>query len=230
MKMKLLIGNKCYSSWSLRPWLLMTAKGIAFDEVLVLLDEPGFRDTVLGHAPGSGGTVPCLVHGAVAVWETLAIVEYLAEQFPNMRIWPEEAAARAHARAISSEMHAGFSALRSACHMNLGKRYATKDRGPDVAKNVARITEIWRDARSRFGAGGPFLYGDFSAADAMYAPVVTRFETYAIAVDPVSRAYMDAVLNHPAYRQWLEAALNEPWIVAHDESDEPAIANLRQPA
>jgi glutathione S-transferase len=228
--MKLLIGNKCYSSWSLRPWLLMTAKGIAFDEVLVLLDEPGFRETVLGHAPGSGGTVPCLVDGEVVVWETLAIAEYLAEQFPKLHVWPEEAGARAHARAISAEMHAGFSALRGACHMNLGKRYATRDRGPDVAKNVARITGIWREARSRFGVGGPFLYGDFSAADAMFAPVVTRFETYAIAVDPVSRAYMDAVLAHAAYAKWLEAALNEPWIVVHDESDEPAIANLRKPA
>lgn len=232
MKMKLLTGNKCYSSWSLRPWLLMTAKGIAFDEVLVLLDEPGFRETVLGHAPGSGGTVPCLVDGEVVVWETLAIAEYLAELFPKLHIWPEEVAARAHARAISSEMHAGFNALRGACPMNLGKRYAARDRGADVARNVARITEVWRAARSRFGAaaGGPFLYGDFSAADAMFAPVVTRLDTYAIAVDPASRAYMDAVLAHPAYGKWLAAALNEPWIVAHDEVDEPAIANLRKPA
>lgn len=228
--MKLLVGNKCYSSWSLRPWLLMTAKGIAFDEVLVLLDEPGFRETVIGHAPGSGGTVPCLVAGDIVVWETLAIIEYLAERHPELHLWPQDRAARAHARSISSEMHAGFGALRSACHMNLGKRYATKDRGPDVAKNVARVTEIWREARSRFGVCGPFLYGDFCAADAMYAPVVTRLDTYAIAVDPVSRAYMDAVLAHPAYGKWLEGALKEPWIVAHDEIDETAIANLRQSA
>jgi glutathione S-transferase len=230
--MKLLIGNKCYSSWSLRPWLLMAARGIAFDEVLVLLDEPGFRDTVLGHAPGSGGTVPCLIDGKVVVWETLAITEYLAETHPQLGIWPTDRTARAHARAISSEMHAGFGALRNACPMNLGKRYAARDRGAAVARNVDRICQVWREARSRFGtaAGGPFLYGDFCAADAMYAPVVTRLDTYAIAVDPVARAYMDAVLAHPAYRQWLAAALGEPWIVAHDEIDEPAIANLRKHA
>lgn len=229
--MKLLIGNKCYSSWSLRPWLLMTAKGIAFDEIMVPLDEPGFRETVLEHAPGSGGTVPCLVDGAVAVWETLAIAEYLAEAYPALGIWPVDKSARAHARAISSEMHAGYGALRSACPMNLGKRYAARDRGADVARNVARICQVWNEALSRFGAAsGPFLYGDFSAADAMFAPIVTRLDTYDISVDATSRAYMDCVLAHPAYRQWLAAALAESWIVAHDEVDEPAIANLRQPA
>jgi glutathione S-transferase len=227
--MKLLIGNKCYSSWSLRAWLLLAAKEIAFDEVLVLLDEPGFKEAIHAHAPQSGGTVPTLVDGEVAVWETLAIAEYLHERFPERGIWPKDVAARAHARAVSSEMHAGFQALRGACPMNLGKRYAARDRGPDVAKNVARISEIWREARSRFGekAGGPFLYGEFSAADAMYAPVVARLDTYAIPVDEVSAEYMRAVFALPAYRQWRDAALKERWIVALDEVDEPAIANLR---
>lgn len=226
--MKLLIGNKCYSSWSLRAWLLMRAKGIAFEEVLVPLDQPGFKEAIFAAAPGSGGTVPTLVDGEVAVWETLAIAEYLHERHPDLGIWPGDPAARAHARAVASEMHGGFTALRSACPMNLGKRFAARDRGEGVARDVARVTAIWREARERFGAGGPFLYGAFTAADAMFAPVVTRLETYAIAVDPVSDGYMRAVLALPAYRQWLAAALSEPWIVAQDEVDEPATADLRR--
>jgi glutathione S-transferase len=226
--MKLLIGNKCYSPWSLRAWLLMRVKGLAFEEVLVPLDQPGFKETIFAHAPGSGGTVPTLVDGDVAVWETLAIAEYLHEVHPDLGVWPRDPGARAHARATASEMHGGFAALRNACPMNLGKRFAAKDRGAAVARDVARITAIWREARERFGADGPFLYGRFSAADAMFAPVVTRLDTYAIAVDPVSAAYLRAVLDLPAYREWLAAALAEPWIVAQDEVDEPATATLRQ--
>ena len=226
--MKLLIGNKCYSSWSLRAWLLLRAKGISFEEQLVLLDEPGFKDKVFAAAPGSGGTVPTLVDGEIAVWETLAIAEYLHDRFPDAGIWPGDRAARAHARAISSEMHAGFTALRGACPMNLGKRYAARDRGPGVAKDVERITGLWRQAREHFGVAGPLLYGEFSAADAMFAPVVTRLDTYGIAVDPISQAYIEAMLAMPAYRDWLGGALAEPWIVAHDEIDEPATADLRK--
>jgi len=225
--MKLLIGNKCYSSWSLRAWLLMRVAGIAFTEQLVPLDEPGFKETVFAAAPGSGGTLPMVVDGDVAVWETLAICEYLHDTHPQTGVWPRDVAARAHARAVSSEMHAGFMALRSTCPMNLGKRFATRDRGPGVARDVERLTALWRQARERFGAGGPFLYGAFSAADAMFAPVVTRFDTYGIAVDPVSQDYMRAILALPAYREWLAAALVEPWIVAQDEVDEPALVDLR---
>ena len=225
--MKLLIGNKCYSSWSLRAWLLMRVAGIAFTEQLVPLDEPGFKEAVFAAAPGSGGTLPMVVDGDVAVWETLAICEYLHDTHPQAGIWPRDVAARAHARAVSSEMHAGFMALRSACPMNLGKRFATRDRGPGVARDVERLTALWRQARERFGTGGPFLYGAFSAADAMFAPVVTRFDTYGIVVDPVSQDYMRAILALPAYREWLAAALVEPWIVAQDEVDEPALVDLR---
>jgi len=225
--MKLLIGNKCYSSWSLRPWLLMRVAGIAFTEQLVPLDEPGFKEAVFAAAPGSGGTLPMVVDGDIAVWETLAICEYLHDTYPQAGIWPRDKAARAQARAVSSEMHAGFMELRSACPMNLGKRFAGRDRGPGVARDVERITGLWRHARERFGDGGPFLYGEFSAADAMYAPVVTRLDTYGIAVDPVSQDYMQAVLALPAYREWLAAALVEPWVVAHDEVDEPALVDLR---
>lgn len=228
--MRLLIGNKCYSSWSLRAWLLMRATGIAFEETMVLLDEPGFKETVFTEAPGSGGTVPTLVDGEVAVWETLAIAEYLHEKHPEAGIWPREQAARAHARAVSSEMHAGFTALRGACPMNLGKRFAQRDRGPAVARDVERITAIWREARERFGrsGSGPFLYGSFSAADAMFAPVVTRLDTYGFTVDAVSQSYIRAILSLPAYRQWLAAALSESWVVPHDEVDEPALVDLRQ--
>lgn len=226
--MKLLIANRCYSSWSLRAWLLLAAKGIAFEEQLVLLDDPGFKDKVLAAAPGSGGTAPTLIDGEVAVWETLAIAEYLHDRFPQAGIWPADPAARAHARAISSEMHAGFSVLRGACPMNLGKRYAACDRGPGVARDVARITAVWRQARERFGAGGPFLYGEFSAADAMFAPVVTRLDTYAITVDAISQAYIEAVLALPAYRDWLAGALAEARIAAHEKADEPAVADLRK--
>jgi len=228
--MKLLIGNKCYSSWSLRAWLLLRATGIAFEEKLVLLDEPGFKEAIFAEAPESGGTVPTLVDGDVAVWETLAIAEYLHETHPEAGIWPRDPAARAHARAISSEMHAGFTALRGACPMNLGKRYASRDRGAAVTRDVERITGIWRQARERFaGSGqGPFLYGAFSAADAMYAPVVTRLDTYGIVVDAASQDYMHAVLGLPAYREWLTAALAEPWVVAQDEVEEPALADFRR--
>lgn len=228
--MKLLIGNKCYSSWSLRMWLLMRAKGLPFEEIMVPLDQPGFKETIYRHAPHSAGTVPTLVDGPVAVWETLAIAEYLHEKHPHHGVWPRDAAARAHARAISSEMHGGFGALRSACPMNLGKHFPTRDRGEGVARDVARICAIWRETREAYGtrAGGAFLYGAFSAADAMFAPVVTRLATYSIPVDQVSATYMSAVLDMPAYRDWLAAALSEPWIVDQDEVDEPALANLRQ--
>ena len=151
-----------------------------------------------------------------------------ARPIEDAEVWPRDPQARAMARSIAAEMHAGFAGLRSACPMNLGKRFGERDRGTAVARDVARITEIFREARGRFGAGGPFLFGAFSAADAMYAPVVTRLDTYAIAVDPVSRDYMDAVLALPAYQAWLEAALKEPWVLPHDEVDEKPIAVLRK--
>jgi glutathione S-transferase len=175
------------------------------------------------------GLVPTLVDGEITVWESLSILEYVAEVFPEKQLWPEERAARAHARSISSELHAGFGALRSACPMNLGKRFARRDRGAEVAGDAFRIAGIWREARERFGkgAGGPFLYGRFTAADAMYAPIVTRLDTYDFEVDGEARAYMDAVLGHDAFQAWLEAALEEEWIVAEDEVDEPALVNLR---
>ncbi|ACA17560.1 Glutathione S-transferase domain [Methylobacterium sp. 4-46] len=221
----LVIANKVYSSWSLRPWLALRHAGIPFDEVLIPLDQPDTRARILAHSPA--GRVPVLIDGEVTVWESLAILEYAAERWPEAGIWPGERAARAHARAISAEMHSGFQALCAALPMNLGRRYAARDRGPAVAADFARVTAIWRDARARFGAGGPFLFGAFSGADAMFAPVVTRLDTYAVAVDPEVRAYMEAVLGLPALAAWREAALREPWIVPADELDEAPAATLR---
>lgn len=216
--MQLIIGNKRYSSWSLRPWLVMTHFGLAFEETLIQLDTPQFAEEVRRFSPS--GRVPCLIDGDISVWETLAIIEYLAESFPNEPIWPRDKAARAVARAISNEMHAGFAALRSACPMNLRRTYAYRDRGEGAARDVARITALWRDARKRFGAGGPFLFGDFSAADAMYAPVVLRLTGYNWPLDSDTVEYVAAVHELPAMKAWKEAAQAEPWIVHADEIDE----------
>ncbi|HEY8565606.1 MAG TPA: glutathione S-transferase family protein [Beijerinckiaceae bacterium] len=221
----LVIANKLYSSWSLRPWILMKAFGLPFDEVVLPLDTPEFRTEVARYSPA--GRVPVLVDGDVTVWDSLAIAEYLAETHPDHAIWPRDSAARALARAISAEMHSGFQGLRSACPMNLGKRFAPRDRGEAAARDVERFTAIIRDARERFGADGPFLFGAFSAADAMYAPMATRLDTYSISVDPVSQAYIHAVLDHPAFRQWRDAALAETWIVDHDEVDEEPVEIYR---
>lgn len=220
----LVIGNKLYSSWSMRPWLLLRGLGIAFDEVLLPMRTDIFAAELPRYSPA--GKVPVLVDGDVAVWDSLAIAEYAAERWPEAGVWPASRHARATARAVSAEMHSGFTALRAACPMNLGKRFAPADRGEKVAADVARILGIFRDARARFGGGGPFLFGAFSAADAMFAPVLTRFETYAIPLDPVSAAYSEAVLGLPAYRDWLEAALAEPWTMPGNEGENP-VRDLR---
>lgn len=225
--LRLLIANKCYSSWSLRPWLTMRALAIPFEETLIPFSDPDFKVKVTAFS--GAGLVPVLIDGDVTVWESLAIIEYLAERFPDRGVWPASPAARAHARAISAEMHASFTALRGACPMNLGKRFAQRGRGADVTSDVARIVYLWREARERFAApeDGPFLYGSFSGADAMYAPVASRLDTYAFEVEPEARAYMDAILSHAAFVEWRMAALAEPWIEPQDEVDEPARENLR---
>jgi glutathione S-transferase len=166
------------------------------------------------------------VDGDITVWESIAIIDYLAERFPDKTVWPKDLKARTFARVISNEMHAGFRGLRGACPMNIRKRYAAIDRGELVAKDVARITHLWTKALTEFGkpsGQGPFLFGGFTAADAMFAPAVTRLQTYSIKVDPVIRAYMDAVLASPAFKAWHTDAMAEPWTVAHDEVDEPSI-------
>jgi glutathione S-transferase len=223
----LVIANKCYSSWSMRPWLLLKQLGIAFDEITVPLDLPDTKARVLKHSPA--GKVPILIDGDVTVWETIAIMEHVGEAY-DAPVWPADRKARAMARSIAAEMHSGFSALRSACPMNLGKKFAQKDRGEAVARDVARFVEIVRQAREHFGAGGPFLFGAFSAADAMYAPLVTRLDTYSIALDATTRAYADAILILPAFQEWRSAAMEEEWIVEADEVDEEAIEEYRKAA
>ncbi len=213
----LVVGNRNYSSWSLRGWLAARMAGIEFEEQLVRLSEPGSRAVLLRHSPA--GKVPILKHGARVVWDSLAIVEYLAEQRPQAGLWPADPDARALARSIAAEMHAGFVALRQHMPMNLKKRLPGKGQGPGVAADIARIGAIWQDCRSRFGAGGPFLFGEPCAADAMYAPVATRFRTYGVGLEPVAQAYADAVLAWPAFLEWQAAALEEPWIIAEDEVD-----------
>ena len=223
----LVIANKLYSSWSLRPWLLMKQLGLTFDEVLVPLDLPETKVRVLQYSPA--GKVPILIDGDVTVWETLAIMEYVDDAL-GVRVWPEDRKARAMARSISAEMHSGFSSLRAACPMNLGKKYERRDRGAGVASDLARFSEIVRQARARFGKTGPFLFGAFSAADAMFAPLATRLDTYSIELDADTQSYVDAMLSLPAFVEWRDAALRETWIVENDEVDEKAIENYRNAA
>ncbi len=224
MALKLIIGNKNYSSWSLRPWIALKVAGIAFDEQVISLDAKDFKAQVT--KVSGTGKVPALADGDVHVWESLAILEYLAETFPQARLWPADPQARAQARAIAAEMHAGFVPLRRELPMNMWRPVKPRELTPEAAANVARIDAMWTDCRNRFGAGGPFLFGAFGAADAMYAPVVSRFHTYGVAVGPVARAYMDAVTALPAWAEWRAAALREPWILAEDEVDWPTV--LRQ--
>lgn len=208
MALTLIIGNKNYSSWSLRAWLALRMAGLAFEEQRIPLSVAGTRAAILRHSPA--GWVPVLHDGALTVWDSLAICEYAAEQAPQAGLWPAEAAARAHARAISAEMHAGFAALRSALPMNLRAEGAHLALAPEVHAEVERVVAIWEGCRARSGLAGPFLFGSFTIADAMYAPVVTRFHSYGVALPPAARAYADAVRALPALCEWTAAARAEP--------------------
>jgi glutathione S-transferase len=221
LPLTLVIGNKNYSSWSFRPWIAMKTTGIPFEEVLISLEAKDFKERIL--KVSGTGKVPVLVDGTVSVWESLSILEYLAEKFPDRKFWPDDPAARAHARTVASEMHAGFVPLRNHCPMNMWRPVIKRDLPDDVAGNVQRIDALWTDCRVRFGASGPFLFGAFGAADAMYAPVVSRLHTYEIEVGPASKAYMAAVMALPAWAEWRAAALQEPWILPHDEPDWPTV-------
>ena len=221
MSLHLIIGNKNYSSWSLRPWLAMKAGGIAFDETVISLEARDFKARVT--ALSGAGKVPVLLDGDVRVWESLAIIEYLAEKFPSAGLWPRQADARAHARAVAAEMHAGFLPLRRHLPMNFWRPVKHRALDDGAGADVKRIDAIWRDCRQRFSADGPFLYGTFGAADAMYAPVVSRFHTYAVEIGDVSRQYMAAVMALPAWAEWRDAARREPWVLSHDEVDWPNV-------
>ncbi len=225
--MHLTIANKLYSSWSMRPWLVMRAIGLDFEETVIPLRQPDTAERIKAYSPT--GKVPVLTDGEVKVWESLAIISYLADVHPEKPIWPEGRVARAHAKSIAMEMHAGFQALRQACPMNLGKRFRTPPLTDDIKANVERIEQIWREARSRFAHGGPYLFGDFTAADAMYAPVATRLDTYSFPVAADTRDYIDAIYAHPAFVEWRDAALAEPvgWTIAAYEEGHEMIEDLR---
>ncbi|MBI5612589.1 MAG: glutathione S-transferase family protein [Gammaproteobacteria bacterium] len=211
----LVIGNKNYSSWSLRPWLALKQAGIAFSECYIPLYVGDWRGQVLKYSPS--GKVPALQHGTVRVWDSLAICEYLADRFPEKQLWPAEIAARAEARAVSAEMHSGFLALRHGMFMNIRRRMPTRGRTPEVLQDIERITAIWNDCRARHAAGGPFLFGRFCIADAMYAPVALRFQTYQVAVDGAAGEYMRMLLALPAVREWVAAAHAETEKILHYE-------------
>ncbi len=216
-KLRLVIGNKNYSSWSLRPWMALTMAKLPFIEEMILLDTPEFKSEVARHS--GAGRVPVLYHGKLMIWDSLAILEYLADAFPQKGLWPATAGARAMARSAASEMHSGFQALRNACPMNLRRPKRSVAMDQAVHKDVARIEALWRTARDKHAKGGKFLFGKFSNADAMFAPVVTRLETYDIAVANDTREYMANVVATDAFAAWKEAALKETWVVPSDEVD-----------
>ncbi|HVK93835.1 MAG TPA: glutathione S-transferase family protein [Noviherbaspirillum sp.] len=204
--LKLVIGNKNYSSWSMRPWVAMTAFGIPFEEVRISLGQPDTSMHIAEHS--DAGRVPVLIDGETTVWDSLAICEYLAEQFPDKNLWPRDVAARAKARSMCAEMHSGYAGLRAAMWMNIRANFAGKGRTPEAQADIARICEIWEEclhgARQH-----QFLFGDFSIVDAYYSPVVMRFRTYGVWLPPVVQAYTDRVVAHPAVAQWMREALDE---------------------
>jgi glutathione S-transferase len=210
----LVIGSKNYSSWSLRPWLLLRQFGVAFDEIVLPLDTPEFRERIAGYSPT--GRVPVLHDGDVRVWDSLAICEYANERFLGGHGWPTAAAARAQARAISAEMHSGFAALRSELPMNCRKRVRNHAVSAEAAHDIARVKTIWREARERHADAGDFLFGPFGIADAMYAPVVLRFLGYDVMLDARERRYVDTIRSLPALTQWIAATVNEAPAPLHE--------------
>jgi glutathione S-transferase len=218
MAPKLVIGNKNYSSWSMRPWIALRATNIAFEEVFIpLYTGAADKEKILSFS--RSGKVPALVDGDVTVWDSLAIIEYVAERFPEARLWPQDRASRAHARSISAEMHSGFMALRNECGMNLHRPVKPVALSDDARANIARVQQIWTECRQRYGKAGPFLFGAFSGADAMYAPVVHRFRTYAIEVVPEAQAYMETMTALPAFQEWTRAGLAETLVIEQLETD-----------
>ncbi|MEQ1879699.1 MAG: glutathione S-transferase family protein [Burkholderiales bacterium] len=213
--LKLVIANKAYSSWSLRPWLLMKQAGIDFEEIRIPLHQAGTRNAILNYSPA--GRVPVLLDDNLTIWDSLAIAEYLAEKFPQKNLWPRDAAMRARARSIGAEMHSGFSALRTSMQMNVRKKIPGRVQSAEVAADIARIDAMWTECRVAHGNGGPFLFGQFCIADAMYAPVATRFRTYSVALSQPAQTYADHILGMPAMQAWVRDAQTETEVIAHYE-------------
>jgi len=218
--LKLILGNKAYSSWSMRGWLALKASGLDFEELVVPLYDGGWDERREGDefAPSSG-KVPLLWHNDLVVWDSLAIIEYCAELTELTYFWPEEIGARAMARSMAAEMHSSFASLRRECPMNVRRNVPMPSLSSGTVADINRIMVLWAQARARHGSGGPFLFGDWSAADMMYAPVVTRFLTYSVPVPPFARQYMSDVLRHPDVAQWIESAQDEPWVIEQYEGD-----------
>jgi glutathione S-transferase len=215
MSLTLVIANKCYSSWSFRPWILMRHLGIPFEEVVVPLAEPSTRDALLTHTPSA--KAPCLHDGGITVWDSSAIIEYLAESFPEHAVWPKDRLARATARSLAAEMHAGFMELRALLPMNMRRKVQRLELTEGAVADIARLEQAFAQAREHFGRGGDFLFGDFCAADAMFAPVVNRLHVYDVPVTPTTRTYMGRMMALPAWQEWSAQAAVEPWTIAKYE-------------
>jgi glutathione S-transferase len=211
MNPTLVIANKTYSSWSFRPWILMRHFGIAFDEVVLPMAQENTRAEMLRFSPA--GKCPALHDGAIVVWDSLAIIEYTAELHPQLPVWPESRAARAQARSLAAEMHSGFMGLRGLLPMNMRRQVTKRELTPEASADIARLEQAFAQARGDFGQAGAFLFGDFSAADAMFAPVVNRLHVYDVAVTPGTRAYMEAMMALPAWQTWSAHAQAETWII-----------------
>ena len=215
--MHLVIANKLYSSWSMRPWLVLKENGIDFKETVIPLRQPGTKERIREFSPT--GLVPVLIDDEAVVWESVAIISYLADRFPDKPIWPKGGKdVLAHAKAISVEMHSGFKALRQKCPMNLGKRFKPPELTDELKSDLERLEFLWSDTRRRFGGGEGYLFGAFSGVDAMYAPVVTRLDTYQLPVSSETRSYMDTVLANASFLEWKRQAFEEPWTIeAYEE-------------
>jgi len=211
MPLRLIVGNMNYSTWSMRPWMVLKEFGIPFEETFIPLYRDDSKARLLAHSPA--GKAPSLEHDGLCVWDSQAIIEYLADLFPDLAIWPRERAARATARSLSCEMHSGFVTMRNECPMNFRRPRRAVELGEKLLGDVTRIDAAWSEARERFGGGGAFLFGDFCAADAVFAPVVARFETYELPVSTTGRAYMEAIKALPSWREWRERALAEQLVI-----------------
>ena len=217
--LKLIIGNKAYSSWSLRGWLAVKQSGLPFQEITVpMFDEAWDKRTQGQEFAPSGGKVPILWDDKTVIWDSLAIIEWLADKTDRARFWPRDDAARGMARSMAAEMHSSYGNLRRELSMNVRKNFPTPELGEEVKGEIVRILELWAQARARHGDGGPYLFGTFGAADIMFAPVVTRFVTYAIPVPRFAAAYMETILDHAWMQEWIDAAQDEPWVIEQYEA------------
>ena len=221
--MKLIIGNRAYSSWSMRGWLALKHAGLDFEELVVpMFDEAWEMRREGGEFAPSLGKVPILWDGDTVIWDSMAIIEFCADRAGRDRYWPEDEAARGMARSMAAEMHSGFANLRRELPMNVRKSFAPREISEPVREEIDRILQLWAQARARFGGTGQFLFGDWCAADMMYAPVVTRFITYAVPVPSFAAVYMKAVLSHPDVSEWIDKAQDEPWVIDQYEVDRAA--------